>query len=260
MHACPLPAPSAPRRNPDVLEARRRVVDPQPGLITASQQRAAPTALPATGPDSLLARLRACLEAAAPARGHDYRAALCGPLQHYGATLYSSGWGCVGWWKREDTGVPPLAGACCFTSGSWERRLASPQRSHGACCAAPLPPSRCGYNNIQMLASSLLASRPVRRKGPLGDRGWGGIVASWHRGSQDGSREPSCEALHEPGHARIPTSHPTLGSRAGGEGGAVWRGGLGARHLGAAGVDRWACCSGRHLGTCFCGCSVLMQP
>lgn len=71
-------------------EAQRRVVDPEPALIAAAQQPARPTPMPGDAP--LLRLLAACLEAQALPAACEYRAALCGPVQHFGATLYSSGW------------------------------------------------------------------------------------------------------------------------------------------------------------------------
>lgn len=74
-------------------EARQRVLpDPQPPLIAAAQQRARPTAVPG-GPAGMLQALAACLEAQQLPKQQEYRAALCGPVQHFGSTLFSSGWG-----------------------------------------------------------------------------------------------------------------------------------------------------------------------
>ena len=105
-------------RNPDKQEAARRVVNPQPQLIAAAQQRAAFTPLPApsnggSASGSLVQLLAACLERQQLPGSVCYQAGLCGAVQHFGATLFSSGWG-------------------------------------------------CGYNNMQALASHLLAARPVR--------------------------------------------------------------------------------------------------
>jgi hypothetical protein len=117
-------------RNPDKQEAARRVFNPQAQLIAASQQRAAFTPLPAPsngggGGDSssLVQLLAACLERQQLPASVCYQAGLCGAVQHFGATLFSSGWG-------------------------------------------------CGYNNMQALASHLLAARPVR--GQAGVQSGGG--------------------------------------------------------------------------------------
>ena len=115
-------------RNPDKQEAARRVVNPQPQLIAASQKRAAFTPLPApaggggggessssSGGGNLVQLLAGCLERQQLPASQCYQAGLCGAVQHFGSTLFSSGWG-------------------------------------------------CGYNNIQALASHLLAVRPVSQR------------------------------------------------------------------------------------------------
>lgn len=74
-------------------EAKRRVLpDPQPDLIAASQKRASPTAV-ACGAAGMVQALAACLRGQQLPRQQEYRAALCGPVQHFGATLFCSGWG-----------------------------------------------------------------------------------------------------------------------------------------------------------------------
>ena len=115
-------------RNPDKQEAARRVVNPQPQLIAAAQQRAAFTPLPApsnggSASGSLVQLLAACLERQHLPASVCYQAGLCGAVQHFGATLFSSGWG-------------------------------------------------CGYNNMQALASHLLAARPVRGQAGVQRRRW----------------------------------------------------------------------------------------
>ncbi|KAL4436617.1 hypothetical protein ABPG75_003756 [Micractinium tetrahymenae] len=79
-------------QNPEVQAAASRVLDPPtPAAIVASQPRAHPTAMPG----GLVQLLAACLESAPRGGGPaDYAAALCGAVQHHGASLYSAGWGC----------------------------------------------------------------------------------------------------------------------------------------------------------------------
>lgn len=93
-HATPLPATRAREcpNNPEAQAAAARVLDPPtPAAIIASQQRAHPTALAG----SLVQLLAGCLEAAPRSSGPaSYSAVLCGPVQHYSASLYSAGWGC----------------------------------------------------------------------------------------------------------------------------------------------------------------------
>jgi hypothetical protein len=99
-------------RNPDRRAAAERVLDPPlPPRIRATQQRAEAT--PMRGDASLVQLVAASLEQQHAPPSHEYVAALCGEVEHYGASLYTSGWG-------------------------------------------------CGWNNMQMLASHLLATCAVR--------------------------------------------------------------------------------------------------
>ena len=150
-------------RNPEVQQARERVVEPLPRLIAAAQRPGTPTALP--GGASLVRALAGCLEAAAAGAppAADYRAALCGEVQHYGSTLFSAGWG-------------------------------------------------CGYNNMQMLASHLLAARPVSgaaggtRAG--GGGGGGGRSCAARRRRQPSTPGAQADALHVLRDGSATGSHP----------------------------------------------------
>lgn len=190
-HATPLPATRAREcpNNPEAQAAAARVLDPPtPAAIIASQQRTHPTALAG----SLVQLLAGCLEAAPRSSGPaSYSAVLCGPVQHYSASLYSAGWG-------------------------------------------------CGYNNMQMMASHLLAARPV---GPCRTRELQRLPAMQGCCSRPGS-VPAGPSLAGRRSVRLVPPYCCLAwpacLPAGGARGAVWWGWLGARHSCAASLAGWA--------------------
>lgn len=149
-------------QNPDRKAAAQRVLDPPlPPRIVATQQQGEATRMRGTA--GLVQLLAAALEGQQAPPSQEYAAALCGDVQHFGASHFTSGWG-------------------------------------------------CGWNNMQMLASHLLATRAVR-----------------------GAHQAAAAARVD----RCPWHGPQAGrAPAGCESGAVWRSGLCAGHLCAAGLAR----------------------
>ena len=185
--------------NPEVQAAAARVLDPPtPAAIVASQQRVHPTTLAG----GLVQLLAGCLEAAP--RGSSpgtYAAALCGPVQHFGATLFSAGWGC-GYNNMQMLAAHLLA-------------------------AQPVSFCRNAVCRLQRWLWFKVA-------GQLGIDSW---AASRPISCQASCRLRPCW-LASPACPIFPPPFPGL--LAGGARGAVWWGWLGARHSSAASLARWA--------------------